>query len=115
MLSRPVYIMIAGVALLLLVSLALVRGIVPLPYMARGPQTQSDMDTATGTFRIVDPVTDECRQIVFSNATVKIIETSKSCGREKSAHAGGRLEGIKGRFSVRRGRLLHRGKRRHAA
>jgi hypothetical protein len=99
MLSRPVYILITGGALLLLASLALVRGVAPIPYLARGSiQSQSDMETATGTFRIVDPVTEQCRQIVFSNVTAKIIETSKSCGSEKSAHAGGRLEGIKRSF-----------------
>src|SRR5262249_43942226 len=98
MLSRPVYILITAVAVLLLASLALVRGF--FPGLARGSiQSLSDGDVETGTFMIVDPVTEHCRQIVFSNVTAKIIETSKSCGRENSARAGGgRLDGIKRSF-----------------
>jgi hypothetical protein len=61
-------------------------------------QAQSDFDPHTGTFRVVDPVTEQCRQITFSNVTAQIIETSKSCGREGGSRSGGRLDVIKRSF-----------------
>jgi hypothetical protein len=99
MLRRPVYVLIAGVALLLLASLVLVHGVGAPSNPLRGSiQAQSDFAPHTGTFKIVDPVTEQCRQITFSNVTAEIIETRKSCGPESSSRSGGRLDVIKRSF-----------------
>jgi hypothetical protein len=96
------YVLVAGAALLVVLSLALLRaGITELPQLstASSERTAFSAETPTGNIVVLNVGVDRCRQLIFSNDTGQLVAPNKPCDNGTASTPIRRFDAIKKSFS----------------
>jgi hypothetical protein len=96
------YVLVAGAALLVVLSLALLRaGITELPQLwtASSERTAFSTETPTGNIVVLNVGVDRCRQLIFSNDTGQLVAPNKPCDNGTASNPIRRFNVIKKSFS----------------